>query len=193
MSPDGRGYPLTITPWGPSLLSRITAAADCYVSLLTHRSQRGETMTPHEALSIMFGPLINRFDIAVLWGLVQVVGFYPPGQMVMLDDGSVAVERDTFRPWLLTSEAAFLYLPAGQFEATPLEGSGALNRLVQFPRWASFLAAQSALQEAAVDFFAHGSPVGQYLAISGRTLFYDMRFDDLHRVQLDVDRRPPRR
>ncbi len=105
MSPDSRGYPLTITPWGPSLLSRITAAADCYVSLLTHRSQRGETMTPHEALSIMFGPLINRFDIAVLWGLVQVVGFYPPGQMVMLDDGSVAVSlannpKDPARPHL---------------------------------------------------------------------------------------------
>jgi HD-GYP domain-containing protein (c-di-GMP phosphodiesterase class II) len=91
MSPGGTGYPHTESPWGPSLLSRVTSVADCYVNLLTHRGERGKNMTPHKALSIMFGPLQDRFDLAGLWALVQVVGFYPPGQMVKLDDDSVAV------------------------------------------------------------------------------------------------------
>lgn len=101
----GTGYPRTESPWGPSLLSRVTAVADCYVNLLTHRGERGRNMTPHKALSIMFGPLQDRFDLGALWALVQVVGFYPPGQMVKLDDDSVAVviannRQDPARPHL---------------------------------------------------------------------------------------------
>jgi len=60
MGPGGTGYPHTDPPWGPSLLSRVTAVADCYVNLLTHRSERGKGMTPYKALSIMFGPLQDR-------------------------------------------------------------------------------------------------------------------------------------
>ena len=105
MGPGGTGYPRTDPPWGPSLLSRVTAVADCYVNLLTHRSERGKGMTPYKALSIMFGPLQDRFDLAVLWALIQVVGFYPPGQMVRLDDDSVALvlahnKEDPARPHL---------------------------------------------------------------------------------------------
>ena len=105
MGPTGTGYPHTDAPWGPSLLSRVTSVADCYVNLLTHRSERGKNMTPYKALSIMFGPLLERFDLAVLWALIQVVGFYPPGQMVKLDDDSVAVvlannREDPARPHL---------------------------------------------------------------------------------------------
>jgi HD-GYP domain-containing protein (c-di-GMP phosphodiesterase class II) len=105
MGPGGTGFPHTDPPWGPSLLSRVTAAADCYVNLLTHRSERGKSMTPYKALSIMFGPLQDRFDLGVLWALIQVVGFYPPGQMVRLDDDSVALvlahnREDPARPHL---------------------------------------------------------------------------------------------
>ncbi len=105
MGPGGTGYPHTDPPWGPSLLSRVTSVADCYVNLLTHRSERGKGMTPYKALSIMFGPLQDRFDLGVLWALIQVVGFYPPGQMVRLDDDSVALvlahnREDPARPHL---------------------------------------------------------------------------------------------
>ena len=105
MGPGGTGYPHTDPPWGPSLLSRVTAVADCYVNLLTHRSERGKNMTPYKALSTMFGPLQDRFDLGVLWALIQVVGFYPPGQMVKLDDDSVALvvahnREDPARPHL---------------------------------------------------------------------------------------------
>jgi HD-GYP domain-containing protein (c-di-GMP phosphodiesterase class II) len=84
------GYP-ELRSRAPSVLSRIVACADCYVSLQTHRSERGRTVTPCEALGMVLGPLAGRFDPGLRQVLVQSVGFYPPGQLVKLDDGAVAV------------------------------------------------------------------------------------------------------
>ena len=84
------GYPAMGERWRSSVLSRLVAVADCYVSLQTHRSGRGAGVTPYEALGMMLGPLQARFDPAMLWALVQTVGFYPPGQLVELDDRRVA-------------------------------------------------------------------------------------------------------
>ncbi|MEK7329681.1 MAG: HD domain-containing phosphohydrolase, partial [Candidatus Eisenbacteria bacterium] len=90
MVPDGSGYPAASGRWPQSVMSRLVAVADCYVSLLGHRSERGSCTTPYEALGMMLGPLRKRFDPAMLWALVQTVGFYPPGQLVLLDDGGIA-------------------------------------------------------------------------------------------------------
>ena len=90
MLPDGSGYPPPSGRWPQSVMSRIVAVADCYVSLLGHRSARGERTTPYDGLGMMLGPLRKRFDPAMLWALVNTVGFYPPGQLVALDDGAVA-------------------------------------------------------------------------------------------------------
>jgi len=84
------GYP-AIPGWIPSVLSEVVALADCYVSLQTHRSARGRGVTPADALGMVLGPLAARFDPALLAALVRSVGLYPPGQMVMLDDGGIAL------------------------------------------------------------------------------------------------------
>jgi hypothetical protein len=90
LTPGDHGYPDMGERWRPSILSRLVAVADCFVSLQTHRSERGALVTPYVALGMMLGPLKNRFDPAMLWALVQTLGFYPPGQLVELDDGSIA-------------------------------------------------------------------------------------------------------
>ena len=91
MTPDENSYPDTgLERWRTSVLSRLVAVADCYVSLQTHRSMLGARVTPYQALGMMLGPLKARFDPAMLWALVQTVGFYPPGQLVILDDGAIA-------------------------------------------------------------------------------------------------------
>jgi HD-GYP domain-containing protein (c-di-GMP phosphodiesterase class II) len=91
MFPDGSGYPNAPGRWPQSVMSRLVSVADCYVSLQTHRSERGSTTTPYDALGMMLGPLRKRFDAAMLWALVQSVGFYPPGQLLQLDEGAIAV------------------------------------------------------------------------------------------------------
>jgi HD-GYP domain-containing protein (c-di-GMP phosphodiesterase class II) len=87
---EGRGYP-KLRDWSPSVLSQVISVADCYVSLQTYRSRHGANVTPYQALGMVLGPLRAHFEPALLWALTQAVGFYPPGQLVELDDGRIAV------------------------------------------------------------------------------------------------------
>jgi DNA polymerase, archaea type len=124
--------------------------------------------------------------------LARIVAVEPAGQDAVTlyrrtEEDTVVAERDTFRPWLLASADALLHLPAGDHAVTPVQGTGELNRLVEFSRWQPFQAVQGILAEAGAPHFSYASFVTQYLVWSGRTLFYDMRFEDLHRVQLDVE------
>jgi len=91
MHPGGEGYPAFPRRWNTSLLSRIVAVADCYVSLQTYRSRHGANVTPYQALGMMLGPMRASFDPVMLWALVQSVGLYPPGQMVELSNGTIAL------------------------------------------------------------------------------------------------------
>lgn len=91
MPHDPTGKPAAPGAWSPSVISRIVSVADCYVSLQTHRSRRGQDITPANALGMMLGPMRKRFDAAMLWALVQTVGLYPPGQLVEISDGTLAI------------------------------------------------------------------------------------------------------
>ena len=99
----GAGYPALPPGWRVSRLSEIVSVADCYVSLQSHRSERGRAVTPYEALGMVLGPYASRFDPALLWALVRSQGVYPPGQLVELSDGQVAAvltpaKADPYRP-----------------------------------------------------------------------------------------------
>jgi HD-GYP domain-containing protein (c-di-GMP phosphodiesterase class II) len=132
MLPDGSGYPAASGRWPQSVMSRLVAVADCYVSLLGHRSQHGAVTTPYQALGMMLGPLKKRFDPAMLWALVQSVGFYPPGQLVLLDDGNIAAvlapnAADLSRPhvrvvWSVTGQP-MLQDPPLEYRPLPPERS----------------------------------------------------------------------
>ena len=89
--PGTPSYPNFSPGWRTSLLSQIVAVADCYVSLQNRRADMIEDITPSQALGMILGPLRPRFEASLLWALVQSVGFYPPGQIVELDDGSIAI------------------------------------------------------------------------------------------------------
>jgi HD-GYP domain-containing protein (c-di-GMP phosphodiesterase class II) len=112
--PDGSGYPRLSSHYRVSLMARLVAIADCFVSLQTHRSREGLHVAPHEALGRMLGPLHRKFDPALLWALVQTVGFYPPGQLVELDDHSVAVVLAPNRADLARPHVRIVREPNGQ-------------------------------------------------------------------------------
>jgi HD-GYP domain-containing protein (c-di-GMP phosphodiesterase class II) len=84
-------YPRFAERWNVSLLSQTVALADCYVNLHVRRGDLIEDITPYEALGMVLGPMSSRFEPALLWALVQSVGFYPPGQMIELSDGALAL------------------------------------------------------------------------------------------------------
>jgi HD-GYP domain-containing protein (c-di-GMP phosphodiesterase class II) len=135
-SPAGSaGYPLLPAGWRMSQLSGIVSAADCFVSLQMHRSPRGASITPYQALGMMLGPLADRFDPVMLWALVSSVGFYPPGQLVELSDGRTAVvlapdKQDLARPHVrvIMDECGVPFSPVEAKELRPLPASLSVTR-----------------------------------------------------------------
>ncbi len=129
------GYPALPAGWRTSRLSEIVSAADCFVSLQMHRSERGRSVTPCRALGIMLGPIASCFDPVILWALVYSVGFYPPGQLVELSDGRTAVvlapdRQDLARPHVrvIMDERGVPFSPAEAKELRPLPAALSVTR-----------------------------------------------------------------
>ncbi len=96
-------------------------------------------------------------------------------------------EEDEFRPWLVAARAEPWASLRPRPTVTGLAGDQPLRFLVEFGSWASFVDASRAARDAGEHMFRLRSPVEQYLVRSGRTLFKGMVFDDVRRLQLDIE------
>ena len=90
MNYDGTGYPRVSIDWNQAALSRIVAMADCFDAMTAHRAYHKRPFTPFEALHYLLSTAKESFDPAVRWALVQTVGLYPPGT-VMITQSNIAV------------------------------------------------------------------------------------------------------
>jgi DNA polymerase, archaea type len=98
-------------------------------------------------------------------------------------DGSTVAEVEPFHPFAwLDSDAADL----GYENAQRLEGDLKYNWLVTVDSWKELIALRNGLKQAGRDFFAFTDPVQHYLTATGRTLFKDLPFEELKRLQLEV-------
>src|SRR5215218_6027375 len=102
-------------------------------------------------------------------------------------DGRVIVEDAPFFPWLLAERAEPWQAARGAPRIEALIGDHPLRYLVEFPDWSSHLDAVRSAQDAGERFFRLRSPVEQYLVRSRRTLFKEMVFSDLKRLQIDIE------
>lgn len=87
---DGSGYPADIAPSKMHPLSKVLAIVNYYDELCNHNDPM-QSMTPHEALSLMFSKQAAKFDKQTLQALVKMLGIYPPGSVVQLSDESFAI------------------------------------------------------------------------------------------------------
>lgn len=87
---DGSGYPAHIK--NDSLLpgSRIVSLVNRFDNLC-NPSNPTLAMTPHEALAQLFAQAKGKFDVGVLNAFVRMMGVYPPGSFVQLDDERYAL------------------------------------------------------------------------------------------------------
>lgn len=85
------GYPDVDAEWGQATLSRIVAAADVFDAMTAHRAYHKRPHTPFECLQYMMGPSRVSFDPAVLWALVNTVGLYPAGSVLLTESGTVVL------------------------------------------------------------------------------------------------------
>jgi DNA polymerase I len=106
------------------------------------------------------------------------------------EDGSVRAEAQSFQPWLLTDERCEIpeaeWAPLQSPENSPPERTP-YHWLARFPNWQAFETARRLLRELHADMIAYRSVARQYLMSTGRTLFKDMAYQDLHRLQFDLE------
>ncbi|HHZ04974.1 HD-GYP domain-containing protein, partial [Acetomicrobium hydrogeniformans] len=99
---DGKGYPKGLTGKDIPVEARIVAVADVFDAVTTNRIYRSAESL-YEAVSLIIKDTNKHFDPKVSRELVSALGLYPPGTIVELSDGSIAVviacnEGDLFRP-----------------------------------------------------------------------------------------------
>ncbi|MBI2276074.1 MAG: DUF3391 domain-containing protein [Dechloromonas sp.] len=87
---DGSGYPQKLKGETIGLLSRIVALTNHYDELCNPLNI-ADALTPHEALSLMFAKLRNKFDPKLLQVFIRCLGVYPPGTIVQLSNGVIGM------------------------------------------------------------------------------------------------------
>lgn len=87
---DGSGYPEGLSAKDIGTLTRIVTVVNRYDNLCNgFTADRG--LSPHQAVSHMYSKERGQYDPKVLTTFITNLGVYPPGTIVKLDDGRIAV------------------------------------------------------------------------------------------------------
>ncbi|MFC4258211.1 HD-GYP domain-containing protein [Marinobacter lacisalsi] len=87
---DGKGYPQSLTGAAISQFTRIVSIVDAYDAITSDRAYRPGIPTS-EALKILYNNRGNQFDDQLVEAFIRMIGIYPPGSLVELNTGEVAV------------------------------------------------------------------------------------------------------
>lgn len=85
------GYPVSQIRGHVSLYGNIVALADRYDALTTARAYRRFSFSPHEVVGYLIHYAGTSFDPLLVKLFVELVGFYPPGTLLALNDGAIGV------------------------------------------------------------------------------------------------------
>jgi DNA polymerase, archaea type len=97
-------------------------------------------------------------------------------------DGSTVADVEPFHPFVwCDSDVVDLGI-----ESEKLESELKYGWLVTVDSWKELIALRNGLKSAGRDFFAFTDPVQHYLTATGRTLFKDLPFEELKRMQVEV-------
>src|SRR5438874_6435251 len=97
-------------------------------------------------------------------------------------DGSTFADVEPFHPFVWAdSDVVDLGI-----ESEKLQGDLNYGWLITVDSWKELIALRNGLKNAGRDFFAFTDPVQHYLTATGRTLFKDLPFEELKRMQVEV-------
>src|SRR5438046_9924466 len=97
-------------------------------------------------------------------------------------DGSTTTDVEPFHPFAWAdSDVVDLGI-----EAEKLKGDLKFGWLITVDSWKELITLRNGLKNAGRDFFAFTAPVQHYLTATGRTLFKDLPFEELKRMQVEV-------
>ena len=126
---------------------------------------------------MLFGADRTPRIVAIELGETGTVKVYRRGK-----GGSTVVEVEPFHPFVWCDSDV---LDLG-IESEKLESSLKYGWQVTVDSWKELIALRNGLRNAGRDFFAFTDPVQHYLTATGRTLFKDLRFEELKRMQIEV-------
>jgi DNA polymerase, archaea type len=130
-----------------------------------------------EKNTILFGADPTPRIVAIELGETGTVKVYRREK-----DGSTIAEVEPFHPFVwCDADVADLGI-----DAEKLAGDLKYAWRVTVDRWKELIALRNGLKNAGRDFFAFTDPVQHYLTATGRTLFKDLPFEELKRMQLEV-------
>lgn len=115
---DLMGYPEPSNGTEQHLFSKIVAVCDAYDAMTTIRPFRRE-IRPDKALAVLMQGRGKAYDPGVTKALVAMLGIYPMGAVVMLDDGSTAVVYRVNSDDLLHPRVKVLADASGRWLETP--------------------------------------------------------------------------
>jgi len=133
---------------------------------------------------------------------VEMDGGVEPGQpcravLYLREGGKIVARHEPFTPFMVIKDEDLLEGLAGKHSFQPLGGKGPLKTLVTFPSWTGWEQAKKwllnktglSVGSSGAPFIILNDPVHQYLLFSGRTLFKGMNFEDVRRMQVDIETR----
>src|SRR4030081_1882356 len=97
-------------------------------------------------------------------------------------DGSTVVEVEPFHPFVWADS----HVVDLGIEAEKLEGDLKYGWRITVDSWKERTALRNGWKNAGRDFFALSDPIQHYLTATGRTLFKELPFEELKRMQLEV-------
>jgi len=130
-----------------------------------------------EKNTLLFGADLMPRIVAIELGETGTVKVYRREE-----DGSTVADVDPFHPFVwCDSDVVDLGI-----ETERLEGDLKYGWLITVDSWKELIALRNGLKKAGRDFFAFNDPVQHYLTATGRTLFKELPFEELKRMQLEV-------
>lgn len=87
---DGKGYPNQLEEWQISRFARLVSIVDAFDAITSTRCYR-EGLSASDALRILYRGRGEQFDAEMIEAFIRMVGIYPPGTLVELTSGEVAL------------------------------------------------------------------------------------------------------
>jgi HD-GYP domain-containing protein (c-di-GMP phosphodiesterase class II) len=86
---DGQGYPDKLSGEAIDIGARIVSVADAFEAMVSKKSYR-DSIIGYQAIKNLLSDNERRFDPAVIIAFTKIMGIYPIGSIVKLNDGSLA-------------------------------------------------------------------------------------------------------
>ena len=117
---DGTGYPVGVSRAGLNLGTMLCSIADVYDAMRSQRAYQ-QAFPSDRIIEVMKRSDGQQFDQHLVRRFTQLLGIYPPGNLVRLDSGALAVVMAVHAPDPFKPRVKIVIAPGGERLQQPFE------------------------------------------------------------------------